>query len=250
MTVVVLGRADDSTWIIYNALRERFEISAVIVEEAPAAVEILRRRARTLGWPTVIGQAAFIFFARLSMRLSKARLEQIFHDQALSNTPAAAVTRVESANSVAAIELLRSLRPNAVVVSGTRILSEEVLACINAPFVNLHAGITPMYRGVHGCYWALANRDSSHAGVTVHVVDRGVDTGPVIAQATVQPTRADSYNTYPTLQIATGLPLLVQAVEDAIEGQLATVEVGGESRLYYHPTIWRYLVNRVRLGVR
>lgn len=251
MSVVLLAGDGDSTWVVCNALRERFPISAVIVEQAPPAIGILRRRALRLGWPTVVGQVAFVLFARLTRRFSKARRDEILREHGLSRTRStAAVRRVESANSNAVIEMLRSLDPQVVVVNGTRILSEEVLACIEAPFINVHAGITPMYRGVHGCYWALASRDPSHAGVTVHLVDSGVDTGGVIAQAIVLPSRDDSYHTYPLLQLAAGIPLLEQAIRDALAGQLRTVEVDGESRLYYHPTIWRYATNRLRLGVR
>jgi phosphoribosylglycinamide formyltransferase-1 len=251
MSVVLLAGNGDSTWIVHNALREQFPISAVIIEDAPPAAEVLGRRARKLGWPTVAGQVAFILFARLTKRFSKARQDEILKEHGLSRLrSSAAVTRVDSANSAEVIEMLQALDPRVVVINGTRILSEEVLGCIDAPFINVHAGITPMYRGVHGCYWALANRDPAHAGVTVHLVDSGVDTGEVIAQAVVQPVAADSYHTYPFLQLAAGIPLLEEAIRAALAGQLGTVEVTGESRLYYHPTIWRYAGNRVRLGVR
>ena len=251
MSVVLLAGDGDSTWIVANALRERFSIAAVILEEAPPAEEILRRRARKLGWLTVGGQVAFVLFARLTARFSRTRRDAILREHGLSRRRSSdSVRRVESANSKRAIEMLQSLEPDVVVVNGTRILSPEVLACIEAPFINMHAGITPMYRGVHGCYWALAHRDPSHAGVTVHVVDSGVDTGGVIAQALVEPSASDSYHTYPFLQIAAGIPLLEQAIRDALEGHLRTIDVEGESRLHYQPTIWRYVVNRLRLGVR
>ncbi len=251
MTVVLLAGDGDSTWIVHNALRESFELSAVIVEEAPSATQILRRRAHKLGWVTVAGQVAFVLFARVTERFSHARQDEIRHENGLDRTRSTStVTRVESANSDAVIALLQSLAPSVVVVNGTRILSQQVLDCVEAPFVNMHAGITPMYRGVHGCYWALANRDPEHAGVTVHLVDSGVDTGNVIAQATVHPSAADSYHTYPLLQLAAGLPLLEQAVRDALAGDLSTVTVAGESKQYYHPTIWRYAITRFRLDVK
>ncbi len=71
MSVVLLAGDGDSTWIVHNALREQFPISAVIVEARTArAPEILRRRARRLGWLTVAGQVAFVLFARLTKRFS------------------------------------------------------------------------------------------------------------------------------------------------------------------------------------
>lgn len=48
--------------------------------------------------------------------------------------------------------------------------------------VNLHPGPLPRYRGVRPVNWALHNGESMH-GVTLHEIDRGVDSGPVISQA-------------------------------------------------------------------
>jgi folate-dependent phosphoribosylglycinamide formyltransferase PurN len=86
--------------------------------------------------------------------------------------------------------------------------------------------------------------------VTVHVVDPGVDTGGVVAQARIQPTARDTFATYPQLQLVAGVPLLVEAVRAAIEGRLEPVAADGRSRQWYHPTAWRYLVTWLRAGVR
>ena len=91
--------------------------------------------------------------------------------------PKQIIRRVRSVNNNDTINLLRDINPNAVVVNGTRIISKKVLSCIDAPFINTHLGITLKYRGVHGGYWALANGDPDNYGVTVHLIDVGIDTG-------------------------------------------------------------------------
>jgi len=48
----------------------------------------------------------------------------------------------------------------------------------------LHPGICPEYRNAHGCFWALARRDLGRVGMTLLRIDRGIDTGPVLLQAT------------------------------------------------------------------
>ncbi|MFC1420017.1 formyltransferase family protein [Streptacidiphilus cavernicola] len=48
--------------------------------------------------------------------------------------------------------------------------------------INLHPGRLPQYRGVRPVNWALRNREHLH-GVTIHTIDTGVDTGPIIAEA-------------------------------------------------------------------
>ncbi|MHA6763349.1 formyl transferase [Streptacidiphilus sp. PAMC 29251] len=48
--------------------------------------------------------------------------------------------------------------------------------------INFHPGRLPHYRGVRPVNWALRNREHLH-GVTIHVIDTGVDTGPILAEA-------------------------------------------------------------------
>ena len=107
----------------------------------------------------------------------------------------------------------------------------------------MHAGITPRYRGVHGGYWALASGDAAHCGVTVHLVDAGIDTGGILAQALIRPTPVDSFVTYPLLQLAAGLPLLVDAARAGLAGTLRPLpaDAASPSRLWSHPTLAQWL---------
>ena len=48
--------------------------------------------------------------------------------------------------------------------------------------INFHPGRLPHHRGVRPVNWALRNRGHLH-GLTIHAIDTGVDTGPVLAEA-------------------------------------------------------------------
>jgi methionyl-tRNA formyltransferase len=120
--------------------------------------------------------------------------------------------------------------------------------------LNLHMGITPRYRGVHGGYWALADGRPDLAGTTVHLVDEGIDTGGILGQATFEASPCDSIATYPALHVACGLPMLIDAAGRLLDGVAATpvAPLAGaeESQLRWHPTAWGYLARRFRRGVR
>src|SRR5258708_18088811 len=103
---------------------------------------------------------------------------------------------------------MQRLTPRAVLVVGTRIIAEEVLRAIDAPFINYHAGITPKYRGVHGGYWAKAEGDPGNFGCTVHPLDKGIDTGEALYQARLAPGATDNYSIFPHLLLIAALPLL------------------------------------------
>jgi methionyl-tRNA formyltransferase len=91
--------------------------------------------------------------------------------------------------------------------------------------------------------------DPENAGVTVHLVDRGVDTGPILYQARFEATQEDGFITYFYLQAALGRALVIKAVEDALGGQLRPVEVTSPSQQFYHPTLWFYLWTAWTKGV-
>jgi methionyl-tRNA formyltransferase len=88
--------------------------------------------------------------------------------------------------------------------------------------------------------------------MTVHLVDAGIDTGGILAQATFRPGPDDSYATYPLLHLAHGLPLLIDAVAAALDGRLARRPsiADGPSRFRSHPTAWGHVWRRVARGVR
>ena len=52
---------------------------------------------------------------------------------------------------------------------------------------------------------------------------------------------ADNIATYQHRQMATALPLLIRAVEDALAARLAPRRVTLPSRQWFHPTLWGYL---------
>lgn len=52
-----------------------------------------------------------------------------------------------------------------------------------ALILNLHNSPLPKYRGVRPINWALENGETVH-GVTLHKIDRGIDTGPILGQIT------------------------------------------------------------------
>jgi methionyl-tRNA formyltransferase len=98
-----------------------------------------------------------------------------------------------------------------------------------------------MYRGVHGAYWALADGAPHACGVTVHLVDAGIDTGGILEQALIRPTARDNFVTYPLLQTAAALPLLQRVIRRGLKGALVVQpNPEGKSALRSHPTLLEY----------
>ena len=252
--VLLLGGDGASTRIVFHFLSAHFEVVRCIREQPVPRSQFLKNRAKKLGWPMVIGQVVFqAGIAPILKKLAAGRLAEIFRENSLRDMPVPddKLLKVNSINDPATIETVRQTEVDVVVVNGTRILSKRLLAAVPAPILNTHAGITPLYRGVHGGYWALANGDRANCGVTVHLVDAGIDTGGILYQTHIEPTRRDNFATYPLLQLAAALPFLKRAVEDAAAGRLQTQPAPpGVSRLWYHPTTWQYLKSLIFRGIK
>jgi folate-dependent phosphoribosylglycinamide formyltransferase PurN len=240
--------------IVYHALAEDFSIEAVVREERVARSTFLKRRLKRLGWQTLLGQIVFHqCIGPWLRRESAGRRADILREYGLDEAPipVECVVDVTSVNDSQTVTLLKDLAPRVVVVNGTRILEEKVLNATSAVLLNTHEGITPFYRGMYCGYWALAAKDPEHCGVTIHKIDKGIDTGPIVAQALIRPTAADNFYTYPLLQIATALPLLKRAVRDSLNGRLETLPMpAGKSQLWAHPTAYQYLKRRLTADVR
>lgn len=248
--VVLLAQQGRSTRAIYHALADAFGVDAVVLEEGVSRRRFLSRRVKRLGLPTVLGQIAFMLgIVPLLKRISLQRVEQILalHEVQSTSIPPKVCHYVRSINDVRVEELLRSLKPDIIVISGTRIIAKKIIESVDAPFINMHAGITPAYRGVHGGYWSLYEGRPDLCGVTIHRVDEGIDTGRVLAQALIQPGSRDNFVTYPVLQLAVGIPLLVEAVERLFRDEASEVEpMTQRSKLWSHPTLKEYLWGLMR----
>ena len=92
-------------------------------------------------------------------------------------------------------EIIAILRPCAVdyiaLAGFMRLLSPRLIDEYPARIVNIHPTLLPKYPGTHGIAESYASGDSE-LGITVHYVDYGLDSGPVILQKSFIRTGAES----------------------------------------------------------
>lgn len=82
-------------------------------------------------------------------------------------------------------ESIRSMSPDLIVLAGfMQILEPEFVSEFPGRIINIHPSLLPKYPGLLTHQRAIDAGDTLH-GCSVHIVDSGIDTGPVIAQATV-----------------------------------------------------------------
>jgi phosphoribosylglycinamide formyltransferase-1 len=93
---------------------------------------------------------------------------------------------IQTALEAAQIELI-------VLAGFMRILPAEFIRNAPGPIINIHPSLLPAYPGLNTHERVFAAKETVH-GVTVHLVDEGVDTGPIIAQERFQIETPDDPN--------------------------------------------------------
>lgn len=120
-------------------------------------------------------------------------------------------------------ELDRQLRvwtPDVIVLSGLMRLLPASLVDAWAPFiVNTHPAYLPAFPGAHGVRDALA-AGVSETGASVIVVDRGVDTGPILAQERIPVLPGDTEHTLHERIKPVERRLLIDVVRRIATGEL------------------------------
>ncbi|MDO4793550.1 MAG: methionyl-tRNA formyltransferase [Filifactor alocis] len=105
------------------------------------------------------------------------------------------VYQPEKIKSDEALEKLRSLKPDVIVVTAYgQILSKEVLEAAKYGCINVHASLLPEYRGAAPMQFALME-GRKKTGVTTMMMDEGLDTGDMIDKVEVEIGEGETLST-------------------------------------------------------
>jgi methionyl-tRNA formyltransferase len=161
-----------------------------------------------------------------------------------------ATITVESINHERTVEFVQEHAPDVIAVCGTRVVAPRVFRLASRGAVNIHTGITPEYRSADPIFWALYNKEPHNVGVTIHFVDEGIDTGPIIHQTRVPLYRSDSLASIYARCVAYGARLYAQTLHEITNGTVTTIpKTGAKGHAFYSIDlgIIQYLIFRRRL---
>lgn len=131
---------------------------------------------------------------------------------------------------------LRAFGPDLGISLAAPILKAPLFEIPRLGTINLHKGKLPDYRGMPPAFWEFINGESE-IGCSVHRVERGLDTGPILLESTVARRR---YSTVRGLQLALdelGVRLTCEAVRSLSDGTAVWKPQDAGGRTYSKPTL-------------
>ncbi len=145
------------------------------------------------------------------------------------------VTRVRDISGREVARQLADVKPEAIVVSGTRLVRPPVLE-LHPPLgmLNLHTGLSPYYRGGPCTFWCLYNEEPEYAGVTVHHLTPGIDSGDIILSARAGLEATDDLPSLDARVIDLGHRLLLRALRLLEEDRAPRVPQWEKGRLFLY----------------
>ena len=134
------------------------------------------------------------------------------------------------------LEQLRSWKPDLVVVAAFgQILRPEVLDVPPRGCVNVHASLLPRWRGAAPIQAAILHGDE-RTGVTIMLMDPGMDTGPILSQRAIQILHQDTAASLGDRLAKLGAELLIETLPGYLEKGIQPVAQDG-SQVTYAPRL-------------
>lgn len=128
-----------------------------------------------------------------------------------------------------------------LVIYGTNMIRSPLLQRFAGRMVNMHLGLSPYYRGTATNFYPLLNEEPEYVGATIHLIDPGIDSGPILAHARPVIEPGDRPHTIGCKAIQAGIDKLIDVLPAWRRGEREPVpqwSVPG-AKLYlrkdYHP---------------
>ncbi len=151
--------------------------------------------------------------------------EEVFFGHAaafVERTPKTSVLQICAGqlNTSETLESFLAQDVDTVVVYGTNLIREPLIARWPGRMLNMHLGLSPYYRGTATNFYPLVNEELQYVGATIHLIDAGIDSGPIVRHARPKIVTGDMPHTIGCKAILAGI--------EAVKKSLFILERDGE----------------------
>ncbi len=133
------------------------------------------------------------------------------------------------------LQFLSQASPDVIISSNSLIFSKKLLALPRFACINRHSGLLPAYGGLWPIFQAMANQEEL-CGVSIHLMETGIDKGAVLSQQAIKITANDTVDTLYQQCFAISAALILQALDKIRNNDFSPVITNLSPSYYSFPT--------------
>ncbi len=152
------------------------------------------------------------------------------------------------------IDFLSEKNPDIILSVGSEILKEDFLKVPKIGVLNVHMGILPHYRGIGVTEWPILESDSLdevEIGITLHLIDKGVDTGPIILKKNIDIDFKDTIEKIEEKFLPNMVEAMFEGVKLARDSKLTSITKDqpfkGKQYYFLHPRLKRKVSEKLSI---
>jgi len=155
---------------------------------------------------------------------------------------------VKDHNDIQSLIVLDKIRPDMIAFTGGGLIRKDVLGIPTIGVLNCHSGMLPRYRGMDVVEWALLEDHFDQVGQTLHLMDAGVDTGPILLQRRLDLRPGDTIASIRTRLEARMPSLMLEGLrglrDETLKPQPQRLE-DGQQYFVMHPRVRRMVERKL-----
>ena len=219
--VVLIGDDLRHQYFLYH-LNSKHSISAVFIEKSEYPQPIAETENEKKAWTWFFERRKTAEHETITPTLNIKTLNSpdIFH------------VKKNGLNSLDTLTRLKKISPDFIACFGIGLLHETILSNFPDIIFNLHVGIPEYYRGSSCNFWPIYNSDLKNLGATVHLIEKGIDTGKIAGAKSIILEPKDNEQTLMLKTLQGGTQLMDETIDKWKKGRLSLKQQTRKGKLY------------------
>jgi methionyl-tRNA formyltransferase len=153
---------------------------------------------------------------------------------------------VDSMNGSEAVDYVTLQKTDLLINAGGGIFKPTLIQAPRIGILNAHMGALPAFRGMNVLEWSPFH--DQPAGVTLHLIDAGIDTGDILLFEEIAAEADDTIASLRAKSLVTSVELMVRAVEGTSSQLPRTQQQADDGKQYFtmHPRLKQIVENKLR----
>jgi methionyl-tRNA formyltransferase len=177
-------------------------------------VKIMNRLSTNIYKKNSTAQEKYLLISKVGLR------EKSIKD--ISNKYKIPYLKVDNPNNHDAVKFLKNQNPDLILSIGSNIIRKQFLEIPTIGVLNVHMGILPEYRGIGVTEWPIIENRVHDVGlgITLHFMDSGVDTGPIVDTKKINIHNCNSLDELESKYLNEMVSLMIKGVKMARDNEL------------------------------